>query len=237
MIRFYAPDIEATGELPSDESTHCARVLRHRAGDEVYVVDGKGSVFTCRVTDDNPRRVKVEIISKYQELPHWGRNITLAVAPTKNADRMEWLVEKATEMGVDRVVLLRCEHSERRVLKTDRLKRVMAGAMKQSLKAQLPIIEGPVDINSFITSLPADSCRWIAHCESDRERHALMGNMPMPGQDVVILIGPEGDFSPQEIDLALQYGFTPVTMGASRLRTETAAMFALAALHAVTDKP
>lgn len=235
MIRFYAPDIMTTGELPPDESGHCVRVLRRRVGDDVEVVDGKGYAYTCRIIDDNPRRVRLQIMDRRSESTHWGRHITLAVAPTKNTDRMEWLAEKVTEMGIDRLVLLRCEHSERKIMKTERLQRVMVSAMKQSLKAQLPEMTGPVDFNEYIGSLPEGTCRWIAHCEVGMPRGILMENLPASGQDIVILIGPEGDFSPAEISKALDCGFRPVTMGKSRLRTETAALFAIAALHAASD--
>ncbi len=235
MIRFYAPDIESDNILPGEESSHCARVLRHREGDVIEVVDGKGNVFSCLITDANPHKVKVEIAEKKEEPPHWQRNITLAVAPTKNADRMEWLAEKVTEMGIDRLVLLRCDHSERKGMKTDRLKRVMTSAMKQSLKATLPLLDGPMEFSDFISSIKGDSCKWIAHCEPDKPRELLKQHLPAMYEDVVILIGPEGDFSPEEIEKALEAGFQPVTLGKSRLRTETAAMFAVAALHAATD--
>lgn len=235
MIRFYAPEIETEGCLPVDESSHCARVLRRREGDEVEVVDGKGSAYTCRITDANPRRVAVEVLEKRPEPPHWGRKITLAVAPTKNADRMEWLAEKVVEMGIDRLVLLRTEHSERKALKTDRLRRVMVSAMKQSLKATLPELTELTDFRDFLAASDPKALKLIAHCEADKPRVPIAARIPAPGQDVTVLIGPEGDFSSEEISSALAAGFTPVTMGQSRLRTETAAMFAIAALHTLTD--
>lgn len=235
MIRFYAPEIESELCLPPDESLHCVRVLRHRAGDRIDVVDGKGNAFSCVVTEANPRRVAVEIQKKIVEPPHWGRNITLAVAPTKNGDRMEWLAEKATEMGIDRLVLLRTEHSERKVMKVERLRRVMVSAMKQSLKATLPEVVGPVGIDDFIADADPLALKLVAHCEEDKPRVSISARMPTPGQDVVVMIGPEGDFSSREIAVAISSGFEPVTMGRSRLRTETAAMFAIAAIHTLTD--
>lgn len=236
MIRFYAPDIERELCLPPDESSHCARVLRRREGDEIEVVDGKGFVYTCQITDANPRRVALEILTKRHEPPHWQRKITLAVAPTKNADRMEWLAEKVTEMGFDRLVLLRTEHSERKTMKTERLRRVMTSAMKQSLKATLPEVTEPIPFEDFIRSSSADEDKLIAHCEADKPRVAITDRMPLAQQDVKVLIGPEGDFSPAEIEMALKAGFRPVSLGNSRLRTETAAMFAIAAIHACCDK-
>lgn len=238
MIRFYAPEITTDATLPPDESGHCVRVLRRTVGDIVEVVDGNGYSYSCRITDANPHRVRLEILERQEEKPHWGRKIILAVAPTKNADRMEWLAEKAVEMGIDALVLLRCEHSERKSMRTERLRRVMVSAMKQSLKATLPEITEPVDFKSFIESLQnrdSSEKRLIAHCEADKPRENLRDHLPADGQDVVILIGPEGDFAPAEIEQALEAGFQPVTMGQSRLRTETAAMFAVAAIHASTD--
>lgn len=237
MIRFYAPDILDTNALPADEAAHCVRVLRHGRGDVIEVVDGRGGAFSCRIADIGRRgEVALDILERREEPPHWRGSLTLAIAPTKNADRMEWLVEKAVEMGVDRIVLLRCEHSERKVQKTDRLLRVMVSAMKQSLKAVLPRLEGPVPFGDFIASLKGDDAlKLIAHCDDSGPRVDIAGVLVAHdrGADVVVLIGPEGDFSPAEIAEALQAGFRPVTLGRSRLRTETAALFALAALHTV----
>lgn len=235
MIRFYSENIADVKALSSEDSAHCVRVLRKQCGQTIDVVDGKGNVYTCIITDANPRNVKVEITGSRKEPVHWNKKITLAVAPTKNADRMEWLAEKATEMGIDNLVLLRTEHSERKQMKTDRLRRVMISAMKQSLKAVLPTIEGPKDFTAFIDETDPKSNLLIAHCEKDKPRMPLLSRADSLDQDIVIMIGPEGDFSETEIKKALESGFKPITLGQSRLRTETAAMFAIAAIHASDD--
>lgn len=230
MIRFYAPDIESTGMLPEEESQHCCRVLRKREGDRIYVVDGKGAWYECELTDANPRGAQVDIISKHTEEIHQFPHITIAVAPTKNADRMEWFVEKAVEMGVDKIVLLQCDRSERRKYNTDRLNKIAVSAMKQSLKTRLVEVDGLCKFKDFIDSC-SDSQKFMGYCDSAYPRKEFMKEY-MPENDVTILIGPEGDFSPEEVSYAVNHGFVPVTFGNSRLRTETAAMFSIACAHA-----
>ena len=231
MIQFYAPDIAVSGELPADEAAHCLRVLRHEVGDEIQVVDGHGGIYRCRIAEISRKGVRTEVLQHHEVRPHWGRKITLAVAPTKNADRMEWLMEKAVEMGVDRVTLLRCARSERREMRGERLRRIMVSAMKQSLKATLPQLEGPVDFMKFIESLEGRKASlYVAHCAPELPRRPLVCE-PMDAPEIVMLIGPEGDFSPAEIEAALNAGFLAVSLGESRLRTETAALFSLAAIH------
>lgn len=236
MIRFYSPDIQQTGRLPEDESSHCVRVLRMREGADIETVDGAGNSYSCVVTDANPRGVYVEITERRTEPKQWNGRIVLAVAPTKNADRMEWLVEKVTEMGVDEIVLLRCEHSERKVMKTDRLQRIMVSAMKQSLKAQLPVLRGPVDFKEFMTETAgSDACKVFGYCAASVPRRDF-GQVFMAGSDLTVMIGPEGDFSPAEVEQAMSMGYLPVTFGKSRLRTETAALYAVAAFHVLNNK-
>lgn len=229
MIRFYAPDVESTGELPEVESGHCCRVLRMKTGDAIYVVDGKGSVFNCVITDPHPKHTGVEIISKSEEPVHWKGNITLAVAPTKNIDRIEWLFEKAVEMGVNELVLLKCARSERKNVNNERLEKILVSAMKQSLKATLPVFTGMMDFKEFI-SRAREGMRFVGYCDDRTERRDFSKEFP-GNRDVTVMIGPEGDFSPEEIKAAFEAGFQPVTFGNSRLRTETAALFALAAIH------
>lgn len=230
MIQFYAPDIEKTLALPESESAHCSRVLRMSAGDEVFVTDGKGKRFRCVVIDPHPKHTSIEI-KDFEEVPnHWSHSITLAVAPTKHADRMEWLMEKAVETGVDKVVLLRCHHSERKVMKLDRLERVMVSAMKQSLKGVMPQIEEIADFKSFVEAVPEGSQKFFGYCSRDYPRKDFSKEYK-PGADVVIMIGPEGDFAREEVELAVGAGFVPVTFGESRLRTETAALYGVTAVH------
>ena len=234
MHRFFAPDIAATLTLPEEESRHCARVLRLVEGDEIEVVDGRGTLYLCRIAMAHPKHCGVEIISQQQCLPHWGSRVELAVAPTKNLDRIEWMVEKCTEMGIDRITPLLCQHSERKVLKTERLHKILVAAMKQSLKAQLPQLDELTPIAQFIGER-STAQRFIAYCDESlpRNERRSLAQVYDPTRDAVVLIGPEGDFDPAEVDAALKAGFIPVTLGESRLRTETAAIMAIATMHTI----
>lgn len=234
MIQFYAPDIEATGLLPESDSAHCCRVLRMKEGDELAAVDGKGRRFRCRIVEAHPRHTAVEILSS-EELPsHWGAEITLAVAPTKHSDRMEWMLEKAVEIGIDRVALIKCSRSERKAMKLERLEKVMVSAMKQSLKGVLPKLEEVTDFNKFVESVGDGVQKFFGYCDETRPRHEFV-KCCKPGMPVVIMIGPEGDFTPGEVERAESCGFTPVTFGESRLRTETAAIYGVAAVHIINQ--
>jgi 16S rRNA (uracil1498-N3)-methyltransferase len=236
MELFYAYEADGRScRLDADESGHCVRVLRHRAGDEIHVIDGLGTMYRCRLTDDSPKGAEAEVLKAF---PGWGGHpyrLTVACCPTKNNDRFEWFVEKATEVGVDRIVPTIGERSERKVYKTDRALRIALSATKQSLKARIPEIAEPISVKDFIChSEPApESLKLIAYCfEGDTKRisiqEALQG---YDGKDVTILIGPEGDFSPEEAHLAVEHGYIPVHLGASRLRTETAAVLAATAVY------
>lgn len=231
MIQFYAPEIETNSVLPEIESGHCCRVLRKKEGDTIAVCDGKGHRYTAEITFAHPKHTTLSIIDKTEIQTHWGAKFILAVAPTKNSDRMEWLVEKATEMGVDEIVLLRCAHSERKAMKTERLEKIIVSAMNQSLKATLPKLSGPVDFRDFINSR-TETQKFMGYCDPTVPRTSL-AKESKPATDTVILIGPEGDFSPEEVQAAIEKGFIPVTFGESRLRTETAALFALQTLHTI----
>lgn len=234
MIRFFAPDIETDSALPEVESGHCCRVLRLREGAEVEVVDGKGNVFYCVITDANPRRTLLEINSKRTEELHWKPAITLAVAPTKNIDRMEWLAEKAVEIGVNKLVFLNCHNNVRRVVKRDRFEKILISAMKQSLKATLPEFMEITDFMDFIKS-DSSALKYVGYCDSSVERRDF--SRCYDGEsDVTILIGPEGDFTREEIEAAFEAGFVPVTFGATRLRTETAALYALCSAHTIISQ-
>lgn len=232
MPRFYAPDIARTLALPEEEARHCTRVLRMHEGDVIEVVDGAGGLFQCRITLAHDKHCAVEILEHVTQPPHWGHHIVLAIAPTKNLDRIEWVVEKATEMGIDRIVPLLCCNSERKVLKTERLYKILVAAMKQSLKAQLPQLDELTPIEEFIAET-SDAQRFIAYCDESlpRNERKSLAQVCDPNRDAVVMIGPEGDFDPQEVDAALKAGFVPVTLGESRLRTETAALMAVATIH------
>ena len=234
MHRFYCPDIADTLTLGEEDSKHCVKVLRMGEGDTIEVVDGNGNLYTCRISMAHPKRCAIEVLDKEQQPPYWGHRIVLAIAPTKNLDRIEWLVEKCVEMGVDRIIPLRCHNSERTVLKTERLKKIMVAAMKQSLKATLPQLDEMTSIMDVIAE-GVEGTRCIAYCDAmlPREQRRTLPSVYRPGSDVMVLIGPEGDFSPEEVQAATAAGFVPVTLGESRLRTETAGLMAVASIHAM----
>lgn len=235
MIRFYAPDLTETLTLPESESGHAVRVLRHTAGDSIEVVDGHGNLYRCTIIGAHHKGCALEINERIALPKVWGPKITIAVAPTKNMDRMEWLVEKLVEIGVDELVPVRCARSERKDLKTERLEKIAVSAMKQSLKAVLPEIAPLTPLKEFLSTCAAgDSRRFVGYCDENTERKLLSRTLE-PGKDTVILIGPEGDFSPEEIAACIAAGFTPVTMGDNRLRTETAALVGCDTFHIINQ--
>lgn len=229
MIRFYAPEIESTGVLPEVESAHCCRVLRLAEGDEIQVVDGKGCAYRCRITRAHTKATEVEVVEKIEENKHWLPRITLAVAATKNADRIEWLAEKAVEIGVDKFVILDCHNNVRHVMKRERIEKIMISAMKQSMKSRMPELVEMIKLHHFIAS-DVSAKKYMGYCDSNTERKEFACDYDGES-DLTILIGPEGDFTPEEVKMAIEAGYTPVTFGATRLRTETAALYALAAAH------
>lgn len=232
MIQFYAPDIEATGVLPETESVHCCCVLRMKEGDKIFVTDGKGHRFECVILEAHPKHTAVEILDMEAIHPWWGFQIELCVAPSKNSDRMEWLVEKAVEIGIDKIILMKCKRSERKTLRTDRLEKIAISAMSQSLKTNKPEIIGPIDFRDIITD-GFSGFKCLGYC--DAAYPLLCFANEFKGGDVRILIGPEGDFSPEEIRMAVENGYKPVTFGGSRLRLETAALYAAVAAHVIGD--
>lgn len=232
MHLFLSSDTTAPyATLLPDESRHCVRVLRMGVGDEVWVTSGDGTMCRARVADPDDKACSVEIVERMENYGHRPFHLHLLVAPTKNTARIEWLVEKAVEIGVDRITPIICDHSERGVQKTDRLDRIALSAMKQSLKARRPQIDSPVKLMECVNTemWKCESGKFVCYCAGD-ERHTLR-ELYTPGTDAVVLIGPEGDFSPREIEAALAAGFQPVTLGDSRLRTETAALYAVTALN------
>lgn len=226
MIRFFAPDISTNHELPESESGHAVRVLRKQPGDEIEVVDGKGTLYRCKLLTAHPKHAALEILETEYLPKVWRPNLTIAIAPTKNMDRMEWTVEKLVEIGIDKIVPLRCERSERKDIKIERLEKIAVSAMKQSLKAILPLVNATEPFRKFIDESRSAQClKFIAWCDRDCPRR-LLAKALLPDQDSIVLIGPEGDFTPQEVAYALDAGFVPVTLGDNRLRTETAAIVA-----------
>ncbi|MBQ0057452.1 MAG: 16S rRNA (uracil(1498)-N(3))-methyltransferase [Bacteroidales bacterium] len=232
MIIFYSPDIAACPELSEEDSGHAVRVLRHQEGDEITVVDGCGSFYNCVIAAAHPKHCALQVKSVEAE-QHWAYGVHLAVAPTKNLDRIEWFVEKATEMGLDRFTPLKCRFSERKELKTERIRKIAVSAMKQSLKATVPQIDEMTDIKTFICE-PFDGQKFIAHCMKDEPRK-LLSHEIKAGAAVRVLIGPEGDFSQEEVALAIEHGYVPVSLGEQRLRTETAALASVHTIHVVNE--
>ncbi len=221
---FYVPNVTPEMELPDDEATHCIRVLRLREGDEIVLADGKGAFHNAVISCISGKHCIINVRSTESQQPLWKGHITIAYAPVKLMERNEWFVEKAVEIGIDRIVFLKTDHSEREVLKMERVERIAVAAMKQSQKAFLPEFVPMTSFREYVRSA-SESCKYIAHCEEGEKKH--LADLVVPGEDIVTLIGPEGDFSHSEVELALRAGFTPVSLGLSRLRTETAALVAL----------
>lgn len=230
---FYVPDISKNPVLPEEESQHCVRVLRMKEGETINVTDGKGYFYETVLTDANPKHCMVSIKNTIAQKPLWKGNIHIAVAPTKNIDRMEWFVEKAIEIGINTITFLNCQYSERREIKIARMEKIAISAMKQSQKATLPQINKITDFKEFIKQ-HVEGCKMIAHCEETEKN--LIKDIYKPGNNATILIGPEGDFSSEEIESAEKYGFMPISLGKSRLRTETAALVACHTLHVINQK-
>jgi len=222
MHLFYTPEIETKQELSPVEAAHCSRVLRLQVGDEIALADGKGTFYDAVITASSPKRVLFQVTATRKQAPLWNGHIHLALAPTKNMDRNEWLAEKATEIGFDRLTFLKCRFSERKVIKNERIHKILVSAMKQSQKARLPQLDELTEFKDFVKQdFPGQ--KFIAHCYKGQERSELK-NLIDPQKDCLLLVGPEGDFSEEEVALALEYGFQPVVLGPSRLRTETAAL-------------
>ena len=246
MHLFYTPDILTSFELPEEEAAHCLRVLRLGTGDEVMLTDGKGCFYRAEISSVTSKKCLVKILETIPQEPLWTGRLRIAVAPTKNMDRMEWFAEKATEIGVDEIVFLECRYSERRTLKTDRIEKIVVSAMKQSLKSRKPLVVGMTKFNDFVNQ-DFRGQKFIAHCLDSMDNglpslftlHSslftlnglpskpLLRDVIVPGEDVEVMIGPEGDFSQEEVALAISKGFRPVSLGKSRLRTETAALVAV----------
>lgn len=221
MHVFYTPDIAVTCEMPEEEAAHCLRVLRLGVGDEVMLTDGKGCFYKAVISAATGKRCQVKVTETIEQEPLWNGHLHLAMAPTKNMDRIEWLAEKATEIGFDELSFLNCRYSERKVIKTERVEKIVVSAVKQSLKARKPVVNEMMDFSRFVKQDFAGQ-KFIAHCNEGEK--PLLKEILVPGEDALVLIGPEGDFSPEEIKLAESLGFRSISLGKSRLRTETAAL-------------
>lgn len=225
MHVFYTPDINSTEyALNEDESKHCIKVLRLGPGAHVHLIDGRGGLYLAEIISENKKQVSLRVIESSLEYQKRSHQLHIAVAPTKNIDRLEWFLEKATEVGIDTITPVICDRSERRILKEDRLYKVITSAVKQSLQAYHPVLNPAISLKDFL-KIPDDSLKMVAHCIEDEPRKYI-SELAVPGQSYTILIGPEGDFTPVEIELALQNGYKALTLGNTRLRTETAALAA-----------
>ncbi len=228
MQLFYAPNITPPHyTLSEEESKHAVRVLRLSCGDSIDITDGAGRLFSCRIIDDNPKRCSVEVVQTIEEYAPLPYSLTMGVAPTKSIERFEWFLEKATEIGIDQIYPLLSEHSERKAIKLERERKVVTSAMKQSLKAYHPTLHDMTPFKELIAK-DSDALRLIAHCGEplSAEGRQFLGDVVPRGATVEILIGPEGDFSPEEVRAALERGYHEISLGDQRLRTETAAVVA-----------
>lgn len=224
MQLFYAPNIQRTDYYFSEtESKHAIRVLRLSKGDGIQLIDGKGNFYEAQIIDAHPKKCRIEITKKIPEFGKRNHFLHLAVAPTKNNDRFEWFLEKATEIGIDEITPILCDHSERKSIKNERLEKVIISAMKQSLNSYLPKLNPLTPLNNLLNS-EFDGKRFIAHCY-EQDKRQLKDELAESLSNM-ILIGPEGDFSEEEVNLAIEKKFVPVSLGNSRLRTETAAIVA-----------
>lgn len=231
---FYVPNIDQSNFLPEEESHHAVKVLRLVEGDPVELVDGRGNYYTAEISFAHHKKCEVRILEKIENYNPLPCHIHIAIAPTKNMDRIEWFAEKVTEIGVGEITPLLCDHSERKVIKIDRLEKIVVSAMKQSKKATMPTLNEMCSFKQFMKQYKDFAGKkYIAHCY-EQDKKSLVKDY-VKGNDAIVLIGPEGDFSEEEVRLAIENGFVPVTLGESRLRTETAGIAACHTIHVVNE--
>lgn len=224
MHVFYTPDINSNNyTLNEEESKHCSKVLRLGVGDVVHLIDGRGGLYKAQINEANKKHVQLLVIEHQQEYGKRNHHLHIAIAPTKNIDRLEWFLEKATEIGIDEITPIICDRSERKIIKEERLEKVITSAVKQSLTAYHPQLNKAISFADFITK-NKETEKFIAHCMDGAKPY--INQIVNIHQSYLILIGPEGDFTPVELNVALQNGYKPVTLGNTRLRTETAALAA-----------
>lgn len=237
MHVFYQPDLSAEEiSLNEEESKHCVRVLRLKAGNEVHLADGRGGHVLAVVKEDHPKRCLLRIVKRIQEPQPRNYYLHIMVAPTKNTERLEWFIEKATEAGIDKITFIETANSERSKVNMERCKKIAISAMKQSKQWWLPEIIAPVKLETIFESGQTNTLRLIGWCNSDKS--TTLASLVLKNTETIVdvLIGPEGDFTPQEIELAQKKGFIPVSMGANILRTETAALYACMAVKAIRER-
>ncbi|MGI6573081.1 MAG: 16S rRNA (uracil(1498)-N(3))-methyltransferase [Fermentimonas sp.] len=229
---FYCPNILESPVLLEEESYHCVKVLRTQEGEMVTVTDGKGSFYHCELVQAHPKQCIVAIRHRTEAARNRSFSIHIAFAPTKQMDRNEWFLEKGTEVGIDRFTPLLCRYSERKEIKVERLRKIVVSAMKQSMQAYLPEVEAIVPFDAFIKR-PFQGRKLIAHCH-DLPKEELVQTY-RKGENALILIGPEGDFSEKEVAQAIEQGFEPVDIGETRLRSETAALVSMHTIHVINN--
>ena len=225
MQIFYAPDISGTDyTLDEKESGHCIKVLRMKSGTRVQVIDGKGNLYEAVIVNPDPRKCSLAVTGVFRDFEKRDYRLHIAISPLKNYERFEWFVEKSVEIGVDEITPLICSNTEKPGIKRERINNLIISAMKQSLKSTITVLNEPCKFHDFIGKIYAGSC-MIAHCNNDSARSRI-GEVYSKGNDSVLIIGPEGDFSRDEINAAVEKGFLPVHLGQSRLRSETAGIAA-----------
>lgn len=227
---FYVPNAGQENEMPTEEALHALRVLRIKSGDEINLMDGVGNFYRAEVTLAATKRCLYEVKEVLPQQPAWHGHVHLAIAPTKVMDRIEWMAEKATEIGFDELSFLNCKFSERKTMRTVRLDKIVISAVKQSHKAWIPIVNQMVSFKEFIAQ-PRKGRKFICHCYEEFEKVDLMTELQKPfdeDADVTVLVGPEGDFSVDEVKLAIANGYESASLGTSRLRTETAGLMSVA---------
>lgn len=236
MILFYSPDTANNkGQLSSDESKHCIKVLRHQKGDCINVTDGKGGIYEAVIVHAHPEKCSFEIIRMINSQVQSAHTLHIAIAPTKNISRFEWFLEKSVEIGIDAITPLFCQRSERRVLKTDRFEKLIVSSMKQAFLTKKPLLNEPVEYNRFLGQVKdSKAMKFIGHCEDTKRK--WLKDAYVKGSDAIVLIGPEGDFTPDEIEQAIHYGFIPVALSKNRLRTETAGIVACHTVHLINER-
>lgn len=229
---FYCPDIRTNPQMPDAESQHCARVLRMKENDSLFITDGKGFFYRAQLLQANPKSCIVSIEEEIPQHKDWNFDLHIAFAPTKNLDRIEWFVEKATEIGIDALSPLKCRYSERKNINNARIEKIMVSAMKQSQKSRLPQFDEMIKFEEFIKQ-PFSGQKFIAHCYDSIK--TPLAKACKKNTNTLILIGPEGDFSEEEVEKSIEHGFTPISLGNSRLRTETAALVACHTVHVINQ--
>ncbi|MDY3103671.1 MAG: 16S rRNA (uracil(1498)-N(3))-methyltransferase [Prevotella sp.] len=222
---FYVPDAAHVTELPPEETRHAVSVLRLKAGDEIFLMDGEGSFYQANVTLAATKHCMYDIVNALPQQKTWKGHVHLAIAPTKMMDRMEWMIEKMTEVGFDEITFLNCRYSERKQLRIDRLEKIVIAAMKQSRKAWKPVVNPVMPFQDFVNQ-QREGGLYIAHCYTEIARNDFLNEIQQANdqQDITVLVGPEGDFSMDEVNQALEKGFSSVSLGQNRLRTETAGL-------------